>query len=176
MTEIGGVNEAVHLWEYDDLAHRASVRSAMSKDSKWISEYASIAHQYFDKQHNELLTVPWGELATSPSQEGGVYELRALHVGSGRSTSMLQNIKDLTSLQEEILQEKQGKLISVFSTEIGNCNIVYQLWNYKHINDVFACKEALNDHPSYGGLEAIVNNWQVSSKLLLPLATISPLK
>ncbi|KAJ8042314.1 Protein NipSnap-like 3B [Holothuria leucospilota] len=123
MTEIGGVNEAVHLWEYDDLAHRASVRSAMSKDSKWISEYASIAHQYFDKQHNELLTVPWGEIATSPSQEGGVYELRALHVGSGRSTSLLQNIKDLTSLQEEILQEKQGKLISVFSTEIGNCNI-----------------------------------------------------
>lgn len=53
----------------------------------------------------------------------GVYELRAFHVGSARSTSTLQNLKYLTSLQEDILKERQGKLIAVFSTEIGDCNI-----------------------------------------------------
>lgn len=120
-----------------------------------------------------IFIVQRGEVSFALS---GVYELRALHVGSGRSTSLLKNVKDLTSLQEEILQEKQGKLIGVFSTEFGDCNIVYQLWNYKNINDVLACREALNDHPSYKGLEAIVNKWQVTSKLLFPLVPISPLK
>ncbi len=34
-TEIGELNQVVHLWAYDDLAHRAKVRAAVAKEPQW---------------------------------------------------------------------------------------------------------------------------------------------
>ena len=34
MTEVGGLNAAVHLWVYDSLQHRAQVREAMANDTE----------------------------------------------------------------------------------------------------------------------------------------------
>jgi hypothetical protein len=34
-TEIGTLNQVVHLWAYDSLAHRESARAAMAKDPGW---------------------------------------------------------------------------------------------------------------------------------------------
>jgi hypothetical protein len=34
-TEIGTLNQVVHLWAYDSLAHRESARAEMQKDPGW---------------------------------------------------------------------------------------------------------------------------------------------
>jgi len=34
-TDIGVLNQVIHLWPYDDLAHRASVRQTMLQDPEW---------------------------------------------------------------------------------------------------------------------------------------------
>uniref|UniRef100_A0ABM0ME40 Protein NipSnap homolog 3A-like n=1 Tax=Saccoglossus kowalevskii TaxID=10224 RepID=A0ABM0ME40_SACKO len=41
MADIGGLNEAVHIWEYDNFAHRTKVRKQMSEDPSWNAEYLS---------------------------------------------------------------------------------------------------------------------------------------
>lgn len=129
LTNIGGVNEAVHIWEYDNLSHRASVRAALGADRTWKVEYATQAHEYFDRQHNQLLSVPWGSVATEPVTEGGVYQLCILQVRSDAANLDLEKFFQITSIQEEILSEKNsGKLIGVFSTVVGDCDTVYQLW------------------------------------------------
>ena len=35
ITEIGTLNQIVHLWQYDSLAHRESARAAMAQDPDW---------------------------------------------------------------------------------------------------------------------------------------------
>ncbi len=35
ITEIGELNQIVHLWQYDDLAHRERARAEMMKDPDW---------------------------------------------------------------------------------------------------------------------------------------------
>jgi hypothetical protein len=35
VTEIGTLNQVVHLWAYDDLAHRETARATMAKDPAW---------------------------------------------------------------------------------------------------------------------------------------------
>lgn len=173
ITELGGVNEAVHLWEYDSLSHRASVRAALAKDNNWMEQYLSKAFQYFEKQHNELVT-PLQALAPSPFKEGGVYELCAINTKSGSSKNLLEQVKKMTTVQEGILQENQsGKLISLLTTQIGQNNIVYQLWNYGKIDDLLTCKDAMNDHPSSEGINSVIQS--VQTKLLVPLLPISPL-
>lgn len=34
-TEVGELNQIVHLWAYEDLAHRAEVRAAVAKEPEW---------------------------------------------------------------------------------------------------------------------------------------------
>eukprot|EP00672_Neobodo_designis_P006657 CAMPEP_0174856578 /NCGR_PEP_ID=MMETSP1114-20130205/36110_1 /TAXON_ID=312471 /ORGANISM="Neobodo designis, Strain CCAP 1951/1" /LENGTH=193 /DNA_ID=CAMNT_0016091381 /DNA_START=35 /DNA_END=616 /DNA_ORIENTATION=- len=55
VTEIGGQNQVVHIWEYDSLTHRKSVREALAADTKWVSEYLGPARSMFAKQDNVLM-------------------------------------------------------------------------------------------------------------------------
>ncbi|XP_071816466.1 protein NipSnap homolog 3A-like isoform X2 [Apostichopus japonicus] len=173
ITEIGDVNEALHLWEYDNLSHRASVRAALGADRTWKVEYANEAHEYFDRQHSQLLSVPWGTVATEPFVEGGIYQLCALQVRSDAANMDIDKFSQITSIQERLLSEKKtGKLMGVFTTQIGDCDTVYQLWNYKTMDDVLECKEALDNNSFYRSQGAFV---KVSSKLLTALTSVSPL-
>jgi hypothetical protein len=55
VTEIGGQNQVVHIWEYDSLTHRKSVREALAGDAKWVSDYLGPARSMFAKQDNVLM-------------------------------------------------------------------------------------------------------------------------
>jgi hypothetical protein len=37
LSEIGELNKIVHLWAYDDLAHRERARAAMVQDPEWAT-------------------------------------------------------------------------------------------------------------------------------------------
>ena len=39
MTEIGPLNQVVHLWSYADLNERARLRVELSKNERWTKEY-----------------------------------------------------------------------------------------------------------------------------------------
>jgi hypothetical protein len=43
VTETGPLNSYVHLWRYEDAAHRAQVRSALQSDPAWIAYLAKSA-------------------------------------------------------------------------------------------------------------------------------------
>ena len=38
-TELGPLNQVVHLWEFADLAARAQARAGLAKDERWQKEY-----------------------------------------------------------------------------------------------------------------------------------------
>uniref|UniRef100_A0A3B4WPR6 Nipsnap homolog 3A (C. elegans) n=1 Tax=Seriola lalandi dorsalis TaxID=1841481 RepID=A0A3B4WPR6_SERLL len=69
--EYGGLNQVFHIWKYDSYSQRAAVRSALSQDPSWISEYISKAIPMLTSQDNEITyLVPWSRLQ-KPQQEGG---------------------------------------------------------------------------------------------------------
>ena len=35
-TEIGELNQVVHIWPFDDMAHRSKVRQALAEDPEWL--------------------------------------------------------------------------------------------------------------------------------------------
>ena len=39
VTEIGPLNQVVHMWSYKDLNQRAEMRAALSKNPRWGAEY-----------------------------------------------------------------------------------------------------------------------------------------
>lgn len=58
-TEIGGVNEVVHIWQYDNLQARKRVRDALAADAEWMT-YVVAIRPWLQLQQNELM-VPFDE-------------------------------------------------------------------------------------------------------------------
>jgi len=80
VTEMGGVNEVVHLWEYQNLEQRKGIREALAQDAEWMKLYLDPARQYFDEQQNLLVKkvlLPNNTLgqATTAQLENGAYLL-----------------------------------------------------------------------------------------------------
>ena len=61
MTEVGNVNQYVHIWAYDSADDRAKKRAAMQADPEWQT-YLKLSAEagYLEKQENKLLlTAPF---------------------------------------------------------------------------------------------------------------------
>lgn len=61
LTEVGDVNQYVHIWAYQDVTDRAKRRAAMQADPAWQSYLQKAAEAgYLIKQENKLLlTAPF---------------------------------------------------------------------------------------------------------------------
>jgi hypothetical protein len=53
-TEIGNVNEIVHIWAYEDLADRTRRRAAMAADPAWQA-YLQKSREYMKHMNNKIL-------------------------------------------------------------------------------------------------------------------------
>ena len=61
-TEIGELNQIVHMWAYKDLNDRAERRAKLAKDPDW-QVYVAEVRQYMEHQENKILTpAPWMKL------------------------------------------------------------------------------------------------------------------
>src|SRR5437016_1746119 len=71
-TEIGPLNEIVHMWAYQDLAERAKIRAAAAKDPNWPPKIA----EFVREQRAEIVT-PFAFLPEiRPGKVGPYFELR----------------------------------------------------------------------------------------------------
>ncbi|CAH1270288.1 NIPSNAP3A [Branchiostoma lanceolatum] len=176
-TELGGINEVVHIWEYDSFSHRAAVRQALAKDPEWASKYFSKILPMLVKQENAAMhLMPWSEQKV-PSKAGGVYELRSYLMAAD------QQWQD--PLRRAILAAEKAKLVpcellGVYQSEFGQYNRVYQLW----FNDGFQALDARQEarkkvfeHPELiaAGTELVPFVQGMEIKALLP-CSFSPMQ
>ncbi|XP_046576408.1 protein NipSnap homolog 3A-like [Haliotis rubra] len=99
LSELGGINDAVHIWEYESLSDRARVRKELSADESWVTNYIAAVGPMWRRQENSLLTLKQGtHLNISNVTAGGVYELQTLPDGS-RVGSLLPGTTLLAAFQ-----------------------------------------------------------------------------
>ncbi|ROT73071.1 hypothetical protein C7M84_008514 [Penaeus vannamei] len=65
--EVGGLNQVVHIWEYESLAHRSTIRANLAGDSEWMSKYVSRVAGMWQQQDNSLMTLLPGTSLALPS-------------------------------------------------------------------------------------------------------------
>ncbi|XP_033754835.1 protein NipSnap homolog 3A-like [Pecten maximus] len=111
-SEIGGINDVVHIWEYDNLNQRAEVRQALAGDSHWISSYFSKILPMMSRQENMLLHTVGDSNLVQPDLRG-VYELDTINQGS---------------CHQFATNKGDAKLLGTFQSVLGPTNTGYQLW------------------------------------------------
>jgi len=127
-TELGGLNQVVHLWEYGSLSERAGVRAKLAGDQEWQKEYFQKILPMLQHQDNLTLTSLMAPVAvTEPS---GAYELWQLNM----STTLDNWSEPLLQLVQG-LQSEDRKLCGVFRSEFGPMNTAVVIWSHRDIDN-----------------------------------------
>lgn len=170
-TEIGDLNQVVHLWEYEDYAHRTRVRAALARDGAWNSEYLPRSRPCLVSQESTIL-VPSDVWPFTPTTGNGIYELRFYRLNSGKVSEWLQIFGN--GLQS---RQRYSKPVGVWSSELGTLSQVFHLWGYADLQARAEIRKAALADPVWK--ETVANLGPLmqimESKILVP-TDFSPLR
>jgi NIPSNAP protein len=127
-TEIGPLNQVMHMWSYASYDERTRLRGELAKNPRWNNEYIPLIRPIVVRQDIRLLNAIRPPVA--PATSGNIYELRnyrARAVGPVR-----QWIEAFTAVLPE--REKYSKIVGLWQTEAGQPNEVCHVWAYPDLN------------------------------------------
>jgi NIPSNAP len=127
-TEIGPLNQVMHMWSYRDFEERARLRAELAKNPRWDGEYLPLIRPLLIRQDVRLLNAIRPPVA--PASTGNVYELRNYRAKPAGAAK--QWLEAFTAALPA--REKYSKIVGLWQTEAGQPNEVCHLWAYPDLN------------------------------------------
>lgn len=132
-TEVGPLNQIIHVWCYDSFDHRAQVRAAAAKDPSWpppIREFCVA------QQSEVFIPAPFCP-KLEPRNIGPLFEIRQYTVTAG-------SIPGLIDRWSEKIEGRQkfSPLVAAMYSEFGSLNKWVHIWAYKDANERFSARAA----------------------------------
>jgi hypothetical protein len=127
-SEIGPLNQVMHLWSYSDFAERARLRAELAKNPRWTSEYTPLIYPLLMRQDVRLLNAIKAPVA--PATAGNIYELRNYRAKTGGAVRKW--LEAFTAVLPA--REKYSKIVGLWQTEAGQPNEVCHIWAYPSLN------------------------------------------
>jgi hypothetical protein len=169
-TDIGPLNQVMHLWSYSDLNERARLRAELGKNPRWEKEYRPLIRPHLIRQDIRLLNPVVGPVA--PATTPNVYEFRNYRAKPGAVDQWVNlMVKNLP------LREKYSKIVGLWTTEAGQPNEACHIWVYKDLNHRAQVRAEVGKDPAWQAfLEAGAPFLdEMHSTIMLP-APHSPMK
>jgi len=151
-TEVGPLNEIVHIWGYKDLADRARVRGESSKEANWPPKIQEFIRQMRSEIVNPFSFIP----EPHPGKMGPVYELRYYTIKAAE-------------------RAKLSPIVLAGGVEFGRANGFVHIWAYSSMDNRMQVREDARKKgvwPPPGGGDRLITQ---ENKILLPSA-FSPLQ
>ena len=120
-TEIGPLNQIIHVWPYKDLEERARIRAAAVKDGAWPPKTS----EFMMSQRSDIM-IPFNfSPELKPGKMGPYFEMRTYTYASGELPKFAQ-------LWEKALPARLtvGPLCAVWYSELGGLNKFVHIWPY----------------------------------------------
>ena len=172
ITEIGPLNQVMHLWSYADYDDRARLRGELSKNKRWVDEYLPTIRERLVRQEVRLLNAVIAPV--KPAQAGNVYEFRHYRLRAGGAGPWLQHFTGALKARE-----KYSKIVALFTTEAPQPNEVCHIWAYPDLNARAAARGAAMQDPDWKAFLAKSSELrlpeEMSTTIMLP-AQHSPLR
>jgi hypothetical protein len=135
-TEIGPLNQVIHVWEYKDALERAQVREAVVKAGIWPPPTTDLIE---DMKSEIMIPQPFSP-PLAPSNHGPYFEMRRYTLKPGGTAQMAENWgKHLPA------RLKLSPLIGVFASDIGPLNQWVHIWAYKSLDERVAVRKKAMD-------------------------------
>jgi NIPSNAP protein len=165
-TEIGPLNEIIHVWPYQDLNERARIRAESAKATGWPPKI----QEFVVNMKSEILVPFPFSPALKPGKFGPVYEMRCYDLVPGSLPGTMERWE--AKLPGRI---KFSPLAVVGSVDIGPANRFIHIWPYASLQQrVDTRKQAVEAGawPPGGGAGTLLAQ---ENKILLP-AAFSPMQ
>lgn len=169
-TDIGPLNQVMHLWSYTDMAERDQLRQDLGANEGWVKEYIPLIRPLIVKQ--ELRFMQAYRDMTPPAEGGNFYEFRNYRVKPGMAGEWIEKFVAVMPTRE-----KYSLNNCAWVTQSPDPNEVCHLWSYKDTNERKQARDGVGGEAAwqeYGAWAANVIE-QMHSTLLWP-ASFSPLQ
>jgi hypothetical protein len=127
-TELGTLNQVIHVWPYEDLQHRMAVRAAMANDT----ELAAVpgGRDFIVAQESEIMNpAPFMHaLGSRDYGTGNVYEMRIYTYAPGDISKVLEGWAKAIDGREQF-----SPLAACWTSDVGGLNKFYHVWPYKNL-------------------------------------------
>ncbi|KAL8589313.1 hypothetical protein ACOMHN_052316 [Nucella lapillus] len=146
IADLGGIFQAVHIWPYGSVTHRAEVRQALAKDESWNREFLSQFLPCTSRMDNALMVTTPGTLLCTQFKPSptAAYELLALPLRPGGEGGDKEP-------PPSPLSEKET-LVGTFRTVYGDVNTEYRLMRYADGDTAFVhARKRTEDSPEMSG-------------------------
>ncbi|MGA2129814.1 MAG: NIPSNAP family protein [Xanthobacteraceae bacterium] len=141
-TEIGPLNQVMHLWSYQDPNQRARLRAELGENPRWRAEYIPLLRPHLLRQETRLLN---GVRApTAPERTPNVYELRNYRARPGAAQQWLQLFTKALEVRETY-----SRIVGLWATEAPQVNEVCHIWAYPDLNARAAVRAAVARDPGW---------------------------
>jgi len=141
-SEIGKMNQYVHMWEYKNVEEMRRLRSELSSRDDWKKEFVPLVGPYILSQEIRLLRSV-SDLKT-PSNSNNFYELKIINLNIGKAG---QWVAEFNNLVNEI--ENESLNIGVWQTELSNPNEIVSIWSHSSVERMQMFWEKLENNNSW---------------------------
>ena len=143
VTEIGPLNQVMHMWSFADFNERARLRGELGKNPRWTGEYIPLLRPLMVRQDVRLLNAVRAPVA--PATTGNIYEFRNYR------TKTLGVVRQWLDVFTAALpaREKYSKMVGLWQTEAGQPNEVCHIWAYASLNERAEARASAMKDPAW---------------------------
>jgi hypothetical protein len=164
-TEIGPLNQIIHVWPYESLQQRTDIRTQAMKDPNWPPKIG----EFLENMESEVFTpAPFME-PLGRRQLGKVYEMRMYMYKPGAMPEVLARWAEAVPQRVQL-----SPLAACWYSEVGALNKFVHVWAYKDLAERDRIRAEAMQLPTWPPktLEFLVSQ---TNKILVP-ASFSPMQ
>ena len=125
-SEIGRMNQYIHMWEYKDVEEMRNLRSQLSSREDWKNKFVPLVGPYILNQEIRVLKPLIDR--KKPTDNSNIYELKIIKLNIGQVNNWKNKFLDIISYIE-------GKSLNIglWNTELQDPNEIISIWSHPNL-------------------------------------------
>ena len=125
-TDIGPLNQIIHVWPYKDLAERDRIRTAAVKDGVWPPNTT----EFIVAQRSDIMLPFPISPEMKPGRMGPYFEMRTYTYASGELPKIMKAWEKAIPARVEL-----SPVAAIWYSELGGLNKFVHVWPYKSLEE-----------------------------------------
>ena len=121
-SEIGPLNQIIHVWPYESFEHRDAVRAAAAKEEAWPPPI----REFIVSMQSEIFVPAPFSPKLEPMDVGPIFEIRSYTLAPGAIPNMIERWS--AKIDERV---KLSPLVGAWYSEFGALNKWWHIWAYR---------------------------------------------
>jgi hypothetical protein len=136
-TEIGPLNQIVHVWGYADMAERTKIRAAAIKEGTWPPKI----QEFVVNMRSDIMVPLSMSPELKPGKMGPYFEMRTYTLANGGELPKLHALWE-RGIPDRV---KLSPLCAAWISEVGALNRFVHIWPYKSIDERNRVRDAAKE-------------------------------